>query len=85
MEQLALNLNALVFVPQIEVPLLTTRISNTVTLNGIASGSAISISGGEYRIDAGGYTSVAGTINPGQTVTLRQTASMNCATSTLAR
>ncbi|MBL8519890.1 MAG: S8 family serine peptidase [Betaproteobacteria bacterium] len=58
--------------------------SNTVRFNSISNGSAISIAGGEYRIDNGTFTTVAGTINAGQTVTVRQTASSTCNTSTTA-
>jgi acyl-CoA reductase-like NAD-dependent aldehyde dehydrogenase len=42
------------------------RQSNTIVLTGIADGSAISVTGGEYKIDAGAFTALAGTINNGQ-------------------
>ena len=49
---------------------------------GIANGSAITVTGGDYRIDAGAFTNVAGTINDGQSVTLRQTAAATCGLTT---
>ncbi len=59
------------------------NVSNTVVFTSIANGTAISISGGEYQIDNGAFTSAPGTINPGQSVTLRQTASAACNTNTV--
>lgn len=49
--------------------------SNSQTITGIDAGTAISITGGEYRLDGGAWTSDAGTINPGQTLELRATSS----------
>jgi hypothetical protein len=60
------------FTPQVDVPLSTQRLSNTIVLTGIADGSAISVAGGDYRIDSGAFVTAAGTINNGQSVTLRQ-------------
>jgi hypothetical protein len=48
--------------------------SNALTVSGIASPVAISVSGGEYSIDGGTtWTSTAGTISTGQTVKVRPT------------
>lgn len=62
----------------------TLTTSNTVTVSGINSGAAISITGGEYRINAGTYTSIAGTVTNGQTVTVRLTSSAAYSTLTSA-
>jgi hypothetical protein len=47
--------------------------SNVVTISGIDAPAPISIVVGEYRINGGGWTSVAGSISNGQTVQVRHT------------
>jgi len=47
--------------------------SNEITIAGTDTDSAISITGGEYAIDGGAYTSAAGTIASDQKVTVRVT------------
>jgi hypothetical protein len=79
---LNLDLSASTFTSQVNAALMELRTSNTIVVGGIANGSAISVTGGEYRIDAGAFTGNAGTINAGQSVTLRMTASSSCATTT---
>ncbi|MDD3302292.1 MAG: S-layer homology domain-containing protein [Candidatus Gracilibacteria bacterium] len=54
--------------------------SNTITVSGINTTSAISIVGGEYKIGTGSYTSSAGTVANGQTVTVRLTSSSSYST-----
>lgn len=49
--------------------------SNTITVTGIDAATAISISGGDYRIGAGGFTTSAGTVQNNDTVTVRAVAS----------
>ena len=49
--------------------------SPTATISGINTATPISISGGEYSIAGGAFTSTAGTISNGQTLTVRVTAS----------
>jgi hypothetical protein len=49
--------------------------SNTVTITGINTAAAISITGGTYSINGGSYVSSSGTVNAGDTVSVRQTAS----------
>lgn len=49
--------------------------SQTVTISGINAATPISISGGEYSIVGGAFTSTAGTITNGQTLAVRLTAS----------
>ena len=79
-----LNLNPLagVFTPQAGVPLSSVRQSNPILLSGITDGSAITVMGGNYKIDAGMFTTAAGMVNNGQFVTLSQTALGNCGTTT---
>lgn len=50
-------------------------VSPAVEITGINTATAISITGGEYSIDGGGFTTAAGTINNGQTLTVRTIAS----------
>jgi len=45
--------------------------SNTVTLTGFEVPLAITITGGEYSIGGGAFTSAAGTVSSGQTLTVR--------------
>lgn len=49
--------------------------SNTITVAGIDAAAAISVTGGEYRINAGAYGAAGGTVDEGDTVQLRGTAS----------
>jgi hypothetical protein len=49
--------------------------SPAVTISGINAATPISITGGEYSIAGGAFTSTAGTISNGQTLTVRVTAS----------
>ena len=71
-----------IFIPQTSVPLDTVITSNTITVSGINTAAPISIVGGEYSINSGSYTSAPGTVNDGDTVTVRQTSSGNYATTT---
>jgi hypothetical protein len=54
-----------------DAPLATIATSNTITVSGITVPVAISVSGGQYSIDGGAYTSASGTISNGQTVTVQ--------------
>lgn len=45
--------------------------SNTITISSITEAVAVSVVGGEYKIDDGNYTSSAGTVSNGQKITLR--------------
>ena len=56
--------------------------SDTATITGIENGTAISVVNGEYKIGTGAYTTIAGTINNNDTVTLRQTSSSGYSTKT---
>jgi hypothetical protein len=66
------------------VPLRTAESSNTVTISGITKPSPISVSGGTYSINGGSYTSAAGTVNNGDTVTVQLTSSSSPSTASKA-
>ncbi len=57
--------------------------SGTITVSGIDKAVSISITGGEYRINGGAYTSSAGTVSQGQTVEIRLIASDEFATAAI--
>lgn len=63
------------FTAQTGAALSSVATSNSFTVSGINSASAISIAGGTYSIDGGTYVSTAGTVTNGQTVTVQLTAS----------
>ena len=53
----------------------STQISNPITITGITAPTVISIGGGaQYSINGGAFTSAAGTVRPGDQVTVRITA-----------
>jgi hypothetical protein len=58
--------------------------SNPITVMGINTTTPISISGGEYSVNGGPFTSAPGSVDPGDQVTVQQTASSNPATTTTA-
>jgi hypothetical protein len=49
--------------------------SDSQIITGMDAGTAVSVTGGEYRVAGGAWTSGAGTIDPGQTLELRATSS----------
>lgn len=67
----SLTLTPATFTEQCGLTTSDTIESNAITVSGIASPVAISVSGGEYSINSGTYTSTAGTISTGQTVKVR--------------
>jgi hypothetical protein len=72
--------DAFSFTDRLNVAQSTVIESNVVTVAGIDTASAISVDTGEYRINAGAYTSLAGTVNNGDTIQLRQTSSPSYST-----
>lgn len=58
--------------------------SNSVNITGISDGISVSISGGEYQIDGGTWTSGSGTINNNSTIKVRLTTSGSNSTSATA-
>jgi hypothetical protein len=63
------------FISQTGLSLSTTIVSNPITVTGINSPAAISISVGDYQINGGSWSSSAGTVNNGDTVMVRLTSS----------
>jgi hypothetical protein len=64
------------------VALNTVVTSNAITVAGINTAASISITNGEYSINGGSYTTAAGSVNNGNTVTVRQTSSADPGTTT---
>ena len=54
--------------------------SNEVTITGINTAAPISVTGGEYSIDGGAFTSTAGTVNNSQRIRLRVVAASQFST-----
>ena len=73
--------DAFSFTDQTDVALSTTVESNEITVAGINTAADISVTGGEYSINSGAYTSVDGTIDDGDTVKVRHTSSASNSTS----
>jgi prenyltransferase beta subunit len=69
------DLQPFAFAPQTDVPLTALTSSNAVTLKGIAATLPVSISGGQYSVNGGAYTGVAGSVKNGDVVTVQQTSS----------
>jgi hypothetical protein len=65
------------FTSLIGVALNTVVTSSVVTIAGINTITPISITGGEYSISSGNFTSVPGTVNNGDSITIRLTSSNN--------
>jgi len=74
--------NPFTFTDQTGVALSTVITSNPITVSGISVAVHISITGGTYAINSGAYTSAGGTVNKGDTVTVRQTSSASYSTTT---
>ena len=74
--------NQFTFTDRTNVALSTVITSNTITVSGINTAATVSITGGEYSINGGSYTSSSGTVNNGNTVTVRQPSSGSNSTTT---
>jgi hypothetical protein len=72
------------FVDQTSIALNALVTSNTITVSGINAQSPVSITGGQYSINGGVYTSATGTVNNGDSVNVQLTSSANYATMTSA-
>ncbi len=68
------------FTDQAGVSLSTIVISNEVTINGVTTASAITVSGGEYSVNGAAFTSSAGTVVDGDGVRVRHTSSSSNST-----
>jgi hypothetical protein len=75
---------AFAFTPATGVALATVVTSNIITVTGLVSAAPISIATGSYAINGGPYTTAPGTVNNGDTVTVRQTSSSSYSTATVA-
>lgn len=67
--------DAFSFTDQNPVALSTVITSNTLTVAGIDAPAAISVTGGEYQINGGSWTTSSGTISNGDTFAVRGTSS----------
>jgi hypothetical protein len=67
--------DAFSFTDQSHVELSTLSESNAITVSGINAAAAISVSGGEYQVNGGSWTSSPGTVSNGNTVKVRHTSS----------
>jgi N-acetylneuraminic acid mutarotase len=76
--------DAFMFIDQTGVELNTVITSNAITVSGITAATPISITGGTYSINGGDYTSVDGTVEDGDEVTVRLVSSSSYFTSTYA-
>ncbi|MCA1807526.1 MAG: hypothetical protein LC687_06745, partial [Actinobacteria bacterium] len=74
--------DAFVFTDQTDVALNTQTSSNTVTITGLTRDAVVTISGGEYSINSGVFTSARGTIVSDDTIQLRTTSSSVAETTT---
>jgi len=72
------------FTPITGVALSTVSTSNAVYISGVQGAYLISVIDGTYSINGGAYTSVAGVVFDGDSVTVRQTSSDTNSTSTTA-
>jgi hypothetical protein len=74
--------DAFTFTDQTGVALSTLTASDAITVSGLSTWVGISITGGEYQIDGGSWTSANGAITDGQTVKVRNTSSAYYLTAT---
>lgn len=72
--------DAFSFTSQSNVTTSTLVTSNTVTPSGYDTATSISVSNGDYRINTGSWGTSPGTINPGDSVTVRHTSSASFST-----
>lgn len=72
--------DAFSFTDQTDVAVSTLTTSNTVTITGIDTATAISVTGGEMSINSGAFTSSSTTVNVNDTVQLRVTSSASNST-----
>lgn len=75
--------DAFIFTSQSGVAPSTLVTSNTITVAGLTSTAAISVSGGQYSINGGAYTAAAGTVANTDTVSLQHTSSASYGAATV--
>jgi len=76
------DVNSFFFIDLINQELSTVVISNSILIGGNTIPAPISITGGEYRINGGAWTNIAGNVNAGDTIEVRQTTSASYNTTT---
>ncbi|GAB1268836.1 hypothetical protein NBRC116493_20890 [Aurantivibrio infirmus] len=69
--------NIFSFTDQIDVEPSTLTTSNSIVISSINSQATVTVVGGEYSIDGGAFTAVAGTVSNGQSLAVRTTSSAN--------
>lgn len=74
--------NSFVLTDQSDVPPGTVRTSNTVTVRGINFPTPFSVTGGESSKNGGSFTTAAGSVIDGDTLTVRHVASVQYSTTT---
>jgi len=67
--------DAFAFTDQTGIAFSTLTESDAITVSGLNTTVGIAVSGGEYQIDGGSWSSVAGTISDGRSVKVRHTSS----------
>ena len=72
--------DAFSFTDQTNVASGTTITSNAVTVTGVNTATAISITGGQYSVNGANFTSTAGTVNNGDSVRAQHTSSSSHST-----
>ncbi len=70
------------FVDQTDVVLNGVTTSTSITVLGVNSATAISVTNGDYSINSGPFTSTAGVVNNGNTVRVRHTSATTVSTAT---
>lgn len=73
---------AFTFANKESVALSTTVQSDTVTLSGFTGALAVTVSGGEYSVNGGTFTSSTGTVLPNQSLRVQHTSASTASTST---
>ena len=76
--------NTFSFTAQTGIALSAVVASGEVTIDGINAASTVTITGGEYSINGGAYTSAAGTVTTGQRIQVRVTGSAQFSTAATA-
>ena len=71
------------FTGENDVALASIILSETVTISGINVAASVSVSGGEYSIDGGAFTSATGSISNNQSLQLRHTSSSSNSITTI--
>ena len=74
--------DAFTFTDQTNIALSTQIISDTVTITGLAASSPVSVTGGEYSINNGNYSSAPRFINNNDSITLKTTSAVTESTPT---